>query len=209
MRYISRTIIVLSLVFISWGLVAEDFYTKGNWIYWETSLPEYDLTKREIFRKMIEATYKLENHDRGPLSEYFEWRKKEEKFTVLSFYTIDSVDYCTVYFCGRSEGLREFYSEDLKGYGVLDGDTVFIDIYGRNKYLPIKSRKKKKFKFRQHFLHTGNDSLIEIFEKSLEVLPFDGGPFHVTYKFEGPNARLHLFLGHPLRYYRDRFKTSE
>ena len=97
--------------------------------FYEHMLPEYDLTKRELYSKLIDATYKLNRTDSSDRSNYR---------PAMIFYTSDSVEYCEVTLLSNSSVYGVFTSaQKLTGFGVLNGDTVLIGISNDTK-IPLK-----------------------------------------------------------------------
>lgn len=157
----------LLLTLVCGGLVCAQYKAKHvkslpyNHELYEFMLPEYDLTKRELYSKLIDATYKLNRTDSSDRSNYR---------PAMIFYTSDSVEYCEVTLLSNSSVYGVFTSaQTLTGFGVLNGDTVLIGISNDTK-IPLKSKKKSKIRTHNH--------------------PAFYDPFFAGYRMEGRNARL-------------------
>lgn len=130
--------------------------------FYEHMLPEYDLTKRELYSKLIDATYKLNRTDSSDRSYYR---------PQISFYTNDSIDYCSVvlWLYDKDSGVKRG-GMPLTGFAVINGDTILIKIDNDTK-IPLKSSRKKKIRsyYSPHLYHDA---------------------FFARFRMEGRNARL-------------------
>ena len=88
--------------------------------YYEFTVPEYDLTERALYGKLIDATLKLDLKTPGG------WEKERDNYFIeLSFWTRDSVDYYGVFIGSFDEGTPIIHDK-ITGYAYHNGRLIYI-----------------------------------------------------------------------------------
>ena len=132
----------------------------GHRLY-DYMLPEYELANGELYSILIDVAFESDSSLR--VSDRSEFRP------AMTFYSIDSTDYCIVMLVPYDScyGVQTLDCR-LTGFGVLNGDTVLMEIDNDMK-VPFKSLGKKIRSYSP--------------QKYRE-------PFFVTFRMEGGDARL-------------------
>lgn len=134
----------------------------GGLRFYDYMLPEYDLKNGELYSKLIDVAFESDSSLKPS--------DRSKFWPEMTFYSDDSTDYCIVMLVPYDSvyGVNTLDCQ-LTGFGVLNGDTILMEIINDTK-MPLKSSEKKKI--RSHWPQKFHE------------------PFFVIFRMEGGDARL-------------------